>query len=59
MPTPRYPPCRPRESILSKGSGEGLLGRLTRSLRMNYGKLKLSAKERGCLLRRGEIEEAR
>lgn len=26
---------------------------------MNYGKLKLSAKERGCLLRRGEIEEAR
>lgn len=26
---------------------------------MNYGKLKLSAKERGYLLRRGEIEEAR
>ena len=59
MLIPRYPPCHPRESILSKGSGEELLGRLTRSLRMNYGKPKLSAKERGCLLRRGEIEEAR
>jgi hypothetical protein len=59
MLTPRCPPCHPRELILSKGSGEELLGRPTRSLRMNYGKLKLSAKERGCLLRRGEIEEAR
>ena len=59
MLTPRFPPCHPRESILSKGSGEELLGRQTRSLRMNYGKLKLSVKERGCLLQRGEIEEAR
>jgi hypothetical protein len=59
MLTPRCPPCHPRESILSKDSGEELLGRLTRSMRMNYGKLKLSVKERGCLLRRGEIEEAR